>query len=269
MNKIVLIAIGVLVIIGGVIFLLPAPTYSPGSEEEMASSTTSGLAGATSSPTSTPTVIKPKSPTPSGATIPKKPTITANKIITPASGDQWVIRENHTIQWSEESLGNGVITLLDAQTKSVVGYITPSLTLHQKSFTWNTRDVFLSRTGSQKKDVQPGQYVLRVTFDVGNKAAIESGPVTLIYADQKPTTSQTVMIKNYAFSPSAITVRRGQTLYITNGDSISHKLLMSSFSPLTASPGETISVSTNIFMVGTYEFYSDEYPGMKLVITVQ
>ena len=264
MNKIALIAIGALILVGAVVFVLPSPVTSPMSGDEVPSSTTSVSGEATSSLVGTApkptTTIKPSPSKPNGGT---------NRVIAPAGGEQWVIRESHSIQWSEESLGNGSIYLIDAGTKAVVGLVTPSLTLHQKTFTWNTRDVFLYKSGSQKKDVQPGQYILRITFDVGNKPTIESGIFSLIYADQKATNSHSLIIKNYAANPTSLKVKKGETIYISNNDTISHKLSMSIFSPITITPSQTVLFGTSGLSVGFYEFYSEQYSGLKIGITVQ
>lgn len=261
-----LIAIGALVLIGAVIFMLPAPATSPTSSEEVASSTIATSSEVGVSPTTTPaksvTVSKP-------STSASKPSVGTNRVTAPLGGDRWVIRENHSIQWSEESLGNGAIYLVDASTKAVVGLVTPSLTLHQKTFTWNTRDVFLTRTSGQKKDISAGQYFLRIVFEVGNKPTIESGVFSLIYPDQQITGTHSFIIKNYIATPLKITVKRGDSIYISNNDSIPYVLSMSGFSPLTVPAGQVVKFETASLGAGSYEFYSSQYSALKLGFTVQ
>ena len=260
MTKTILIIIGFLGLIGLLTLVVPSPTQSPTIDDEsvVASSTTSGT-------TSTPVATTPRS----SGTV-KKPIVTSsNKVISPAAGARWSFGETHSIQWSEESLGNGAIYLVDATTKTVVGVVTPSLTLHQKTFTWNTRDVSVTRTGGQKKDVQPGQYFLRIVFEVGNKPIIESGIFSLIYASQQTTGVHTVIIKNYIATPLKVTVKRGDTIYIANNDTTSYTLAMSGFSPLVVPAGQTVKFETAALSVGSYEFYSSQYSALKLGITIQ
>ncbi|MEK7187900.1 MAG: hypothetical protein AAB691_03605 [Patescibacteria group bacterium] len=263
MAKIILIAVGALALAGILIIMLPQPTQSP-SPQDSGMATSTDLGTIATSPTPTGSVA----PRPTQTTSPKPVTTSGNRVITPAGGEQWVADESHTIQWANESLGNGYIVLLNTQTKAVVGYITPSLTLHQKTFAWNTKDVFLTRGSSQKKDVPIGTYSVKVVFEIGNKAAIESGAFTLIYPSQKTVSSQTFIIKNYVMAPAKLTVKRGDIIYIVNNDTISHKLSMSGYSPITIAAGETITFQTTPLTAGSYEFYSEQYTGLKAGITV-
>lgn len=262
--------LGAVVIVAGVIalFLIPAPpATAPGDEvNSSASSTTatgasSSLAQSSTSPT--------KSSPPSIKLTGVKPVVSSNKFIAPLSGDQWVIKENHSIQWNEEALGNGFISLVDAKTGAVVGVISPSLTLHQKTHTWNTQDVLVSRTGGQKKNIEPGEYIIRVTFEVGRKGVIETGKFSVIYPNQKTVSSQIFFIQNYVMSPAKLTVKRGDVIYIRNNDPTPIKILISGSIPITVMAGQLYTFSTASLSAGSYEFYSDQYSGMKATLLVQ
>lgn len=73
----------------------------------------------------------------------------------------------------------GYISLLDATTYKLVGVILNQTGPHQTSYTWNTRDLLLSRSSPTKITVTPGRYVVRIAFDGNNLSPITSVPVTI------------------------------------------------------------------------------------------
>jgi len=116
------------------------------------------------SPTQTPT--QTSTPTssmgrPSAATTrpPAPPTI---HFVTPVKNDIWKIGSQDLISWDRAGNFSGSISILDATTKQSIGVILPQIGTKQTSYTWNTRDVLISRTDPLKKNILPGTYVLRI-----------------------------------------------------------------------------------------------------------
>jgi plastocyanin len=88
------------------------------------------------------------------------------------------------------------------------------------------------------------------------------------------TTSQSasavVLIKNFAFSPSSLTVSVGTTVTWTNQDSASHTVTSDSGSELnsaTLSTGQ--SFSHTFTQAGTFAYHCTIHPFMKATVTVQ
>ncbi len=99
--------------------------------------------------------------------------------ITPIPGETWKIATQNPIQWSREGGVGGQIELLDATTLKLVGVILNQTAPHQTSYTWNTRDLLLTRTDPRKTTVMPGRYVIKIAFDGNNLSPITSQPITL------------------------------------------------------------------------------------------
>jgi hypothetical protein len=99
--------------------------------------------------------------------------------VTPIPGETWTIGAPNSISWSREGGVSGQIELLDAVTKSLVGVILNQTGPHQTSYTWNTREVFLSRTNPLKTGVLPGRYLIKIAFDGNNLSPITSQPITI------------------------------------------------------------------------------------------
>ncbi len=99
--------------------------------------------------------------------------------VTPVPGETWTIAKQNPIQWSRAGGVSGEISLLDASTKALVGVILPQTGPNQTSYAWNTRDIFLSRTNPLKKNVEPGRYVVRISWDGNNLSPITSEPITI------------------------------------------------------------------------------------------
>jgi plastocyanin len=89
-------------------------------------------------------------------------------------------------------------------------------------------------------------------------------------SSNQPTTTDTVSIQNFAFSPADITVKKGTTVTWTNNDSTTHTV--------TASSGETGPNSGNLapggkysFMfatAGTFHYHCSIHPEMLGTVTV-
>lgn len=78
-----------------------------------------------------------------------------------------------------------------------------------------------------------------------------------------------VVIENYQFNPSALTVKKGVTVVWTNNDSAQH-IVAGDQSPW--APGEAMkqggSYTHTFDTVGTFSYHCAIHPGMKGTITV-
>ncbi len=207
-------------------------------------------------------------PKPPAATVPSKPS-TSITVVHPAAGEKFVIGQNNLIQWNKEAGVSGSIYLVNDAGKSIVGWINSEIGVHQTSYTWNTRDVFLSRSNPSKKDIVPGTYIIKLQFDSARLATVSSVPFQIIYPSQVEIQSYAVSIKNFFFSPDKITLKKGALLVFTNNDSVTHRIILQGFSPLTVAPGGTLTFNTSILAPSPYSFYSDVYSTMRLTVTVQ
>jgi plastocyanin len=85
-----------------------------------------------------------------------------------------------------------------------------------------------------------------------------------------PATGSQVMIMNYAFSPSSLTVTAGSTVTWTNMDTAPHTVTVSSgpvkFNSPTLQKGDTFTYTFT--KAGTYQYYCAVHPDMKASVTV-
>lgn len=192
------------------------------------------------------------------------------KITAPAEGAQWITNENHTIAWTKEAGITGSIYLADAETGQTVGWILSTTGMHQTSFTWNTSDIFTSRGGGLKKPVQIGRYIIKIKFDGTAFPEIRSGTFSIVYAEQIPYITYTVAIKNYALSPTTLSVKSGDTVVFTNTDSVVHHLTPTGFGePYTLQPNGSATLNTKNFVPGSYGYYSPDYTSLKFTVIVK
>lgn len=80
--------------------------------------------------------------------------------------------------------------------------------------------------------------------------------------------SVSVLIDNFAFSPSSLVVRKGTTVTWTNNDTVPHIIRGDKGVPVSSSlaPGQSYSFTFNT--VGTFAYHSSLYPATKGVIEV-
>jgi len=85
-----------------------------------------------------------------------------------------------------------------------------------------------------------------------------------------PSVSQsnnTVEIKNFAFNPPAITIKKGQTITWTNNDSASHTITSTgNFDSGVIAPGGQWSFTFN--QTGTFDYICTIHPTMKGTVVV-
>ncbi len=187
----------------------------------------------------------------------------------PAADIKWVFGKTNTIQWIKETGSTGSVYLLSASDKSVVGWITQQTAPHQTSFAWNTRDLSISRTDPSKKTVATGAYIIKATFDGNPKIEFSSAPFSIIYESEVQIPVHNLTIQNYAFPSSSLTVKKGDKLVFTNNDPVTHTLNLTSYSPFVIPSGSQFTFDTNILTPGSYNFYSQAYPTLKITMTVQ
>ncbi len=175
-GKLIILAVIIVVAVALIIYYgagTPAQTPGPGNATSTAATST-GTTGATS----TAGQISGTSGTKSATSA--KPPGTIITFVTPIPGETWTINQQNTVQWSRAGGVSGEIALLDASTKALVGVILPATGPQQTSYAWNTRDLLLSRTNPLKKNVAPGRYLVRVSWDGNNLPPITSQPITIV-----------------------------------------------------------------------------------------
>ena len=194
-----------------------------------------------------------------------KPAIT---ILSPAAGNEWVIGKIHQIVWSRGTYLTGGIYLIDAATKQTAGWISPNTAPNQVLYNWDTRDVLLSRSSPQKKDISPGNYIIKIIFDGPEKEA-QSAPFSIIYESQVQIPVHTITIQNLAFSPKTTAVSKGDKVVFTNNDFVSHNIRTAGFTIATLAPGESFTLDTAYLSPASYTIYSEAYPTATYTLAVQ
>ena len=82
----------------------------------------------------------------------------------------------------------------------------------------------------------------------------------------------TISIKNFAFEPSALTVKTGTTVTWVNNDGASHTIVSDTGSPASFSSDPIATGASYTFTFthpGTYSYHCSIHPSMKGTVTVQ
>ncbi len=158
----------------------PSPTTAPIPTSTSTTSASGTPAQAAENQTSTKSNV-PSAPRHSAASSGIAPATTGFviRLVNPIPGEIWIIAQQNLISWDREAGVAGQIELLDAATYKLVGVILNQIGPSQTSYTWNTRDLLLSRNNPAKTTVVPGQYVVRIAFDGNNLSPITSQPITI------------------------------------------------------------------------------------------
>jgi plastocyanin len=81
-----------------------------------------------------------------------------------------------------------------------------------------------------------------------------------------PAAAGAIAIKNFAFSPNPITVKAGDTITISNQDSLAHTFTDGGGAfdtgPISAGSSKTVTIAA----VGTYHYHCNIHPNMTGVI---
>lgn len=191
-------------------------------------------------------------------------------LVSPKGGERWLIGENHIISWTSPAQITGEVTLIQSETKKVVGWINSTTGANQTSFDWDARYVSITRNGVIRQEVAPGNYLVRIKFDNAVDPVLTSGIVT-ITTIAAPVETKNITIQNYAFSPANTTINRGGKVTFTNNDGMAHNITFQSsvypVSPL--APGQSATIDTTGFPLGTYNYYCSIHPLMKGILVVQ
>jgi plastocyanin len=211
--------------------------------------------------TTGPTVSgSPSKPSPSSVGAPAASTIT---FVAPAADAQWTFNDQHTIQWSKASGSPGTITLLDATTGAVVGWIQQQILGTQNTFTWNTRDVFVSKVSPQTANIAPGRYRIAISFLSPRDPEIVSSVFSVVVLPS------TINIQNAVFTPASTTITAGTKLTFVNHDAANYTLSITSKGTFTVGASASTVYDTAILTRGTYTFYSTAYPALSLTVIVK
>jgi hypothetical protein len=100
--------------------------------------------------------------------------------ISPPLSDRWPMEAQNVISWDHASGVSGHLYLVDARTGKFVGTILNQVGPKQTYYTWNTRDLFLSRTSPTKFTVTTGTYMIGFSFDGNNLPTITSQIFTIV-----------------------------------------------------------------------------------------
>jgi len=142
-----------------------------------ASTTPMSTIGSSTSSSTKKTAIASITPSSKIQSPPSRPVI---NFITPIAGSLWKINTYNSISWTKAPNVTGYIYLVDATSKNFVGVIIPQTGTMQTSYSWNTRDLLLSRTNPLKKDVTPGNYIVEMAFDANHLPLISSPVFTIV-----------------------------------------------------------------------------------------
>jgi plastocyanin len=215
----------------------------------------------------------PASPSPSSgpaaspSTTPSAPKASIS-FTAPASGEKWVFGKSNTIQWNKDVGFAGEIYLISASDRSIVGWILTETGIHQTSYAWNTRDVYLSKTNPSKKTITTGDYMIKAVFSTNPKIEFTSASFSVIYENEVYIPTYVLTIKDYALLIPSLTVKKGDKITFINSDPVAHTLNLTTYSPFVIQPGASFTFDTSILTQGSYNFYSQQYPTLKLTVTV-
>jgi plastocyanin len=101
-----------------------------------------------------------------------------------------------------------------------------------------------------------------------SKPASAPASVAAICAESNVEGSVKVSIENFAFAPSAITAKVGDTITFTNGDTASHTATLDDDTCATGLITNTKSDGLTFTAAGTYPFHCSIHTDMKGTITV-
>lgn len=265
MNKknIAILAVVVIVLALFVLMRFSGAPETPGTPGAVVNEELSG-AGAPSGEYTAPEAVS--QPPSSGGTVAQAPG--SISVVIPAPGETWLLGKSHSIRWSAEGKDGGGIELLDATTKAVIGWITPSLVAHQATVSWDTQSVLVAKTSPSKKDIVPGNYIMRINFD-GPRVSALSSSFQIIRSGIENIMTHEVLVKSNLFVPNFLTVKPGHQVILVNDDSVKHTLQMNGTALYTVPVLGAYVFDTAGRAPGSYELRMKEQVTPKLTIVVQ
>ena len=121
-----------------------------------------------------------------------------------------------------------------------------------------------------KKNIETGNYIIKIKFDSNAMPEISSAPFSIIYSTEVQIPTYNVQIKDFKFNPATITLKKGDKIRFTNNDPVEHRIMLASVSPFVLPPGQSFVFDTSVFQSGSsYTFYSEAYSTLTLKVTVQ
>jgi hypothetical protein len=190
-------------------------------------------------------------------------------VVTPSSGDILALSKPHIIRWSRAADSLGVITLIDASSKNVVGWIAATIAPQQVTHSWDTRTVAVGPASAASREVAPGSYIVRIAFG-NSKTTIESGPFTIAVTNDERFAAREAVVRNSLFVPNSIALTRAQRLAVVNNeDTASHTLLLNGIAITTLAPRSSYVFEGSQYPAGRYEFGLGGHPLAHLTVIVQ
>lgn len=191
------------------------------------------------------------------------------KLLTPQEGDKWAINKIHQIHWNKEAEVIGGIQLINAKSRELVGWILASTGIKQNSFSWDTRDVSLSRQAGVKTNLKTGNYRIKIVFD-SRFAPIESASFSVAEENEQENLTPVVRFKNETITPSTVSAASGTKIIFVNNDSVKHGISSQTIPAFEiAANGGVYFLDTSKIPAGTHFYSSNVYsfraPGTIIV----
>ena len=111
-----------------------------------------------------------------------------------------------------------------------------------------------------------------VVAGTNSKTSTNSQPKIPLINQPSTSASETynVEIKNFAFSPSSLTIKKGDAVIWTNQDSVSHTIKSDSGSEISSQSLSNGGTYSHVFEnAGTYNYHCTIHPSMKAKIIVE
>lgn len=204
-------------------------------------------------------------PRPSDQQLPAKQAIS---ILSPKTGEGWVLGKNQEIAWSRAAGETGGMYLVDSLSGTIVGWIHSSLGINQTSYTWDAKTIFLARSSPSKKEIGVGSYFIKMIFD-GRQPPVEGAKFSIIYPGQVKIPTHSASVQNGFLNPATITVKGGDLVTFTNNDPAEYKIRIGNVTPFTLPRGDAFTFNTSLFTPGSYPIVSEAIPSLKGTLLVQ
>ena len=175
-------------------------------------------------------------------------------VLTPASGDSWLFGQKHLVTWNKEGGVDGSLALIDLKTDATVGYVLPHIGSHQVSYSWDTRYVYANRVGPDKKEVANGSYRIRLKYD-GPYLRADSAPFSVVAGASAEITTESVSIRDKAFSIKSLTVKRGTRVVFINNDKTTYTFGVETLADRSLVAGASYMLDTQLLSPGAYEYH--------------
>ncbi len=124
----------------------------------------------------------------------------------------------------------------------------------------------VSRTPtSTASSTKPG--VMPVMKPTPSKSPVPGTPIIVKPVPEAPQTTS-IIIKDYAYSPATLTIKKGTTITWTNQDIAKHTVTGDSGGPLSEFFGKGHSYSYTFTKAGSYPYHCEPHPYMTATVVV-